>query len=140
VASVEPVINLNGVPDWALLFGAGATVALFLYTAWWISSPPARRGLGTRTGIAVALFAVYLVRNLHARPMLWFTVICTATLVAWLAWMGPMPGDMPGATDPRCRVHPEYPRVARRGRIAGLAWITTSAALIIATLVWIKRL
>ena len=133
-----PVVDLSGLPDWGFLLAAFASTAVFLSASWWVSSPPARRHLTVGPGVAVVLFVVCLVRSLHDRPMLWFTTICCTALAAWLVWMGPMPPDMPGATDPECRLHPDYARVARRGRIAGLAWVATSAVLVIATLVWVK--
>ncbi|GAA2583917.1 hypothetical protein GCM10010435_72140 [Winogradskya consettensis] len=53
-----------------------------------------------------------------------------------LFWMGKLPADMPSSKDPGIDAHPDYARVARRGRIAGvaisileIAWIIACAAL-----------
>jgi hypothetical protein len=49
-----------------------------------------------------------------------------------LFWMGKLPADMPLAGEPGLGRHPDYRRIARRGRIAGLALVVLEIAWIVA--------
>jgi hypothetical protein len=54
--------------------------------------------------------------------------------------MGQLPADMPSANDPACRLHPEYPRVARRGLIAGVAITGVTITMATLTVVYVRGL
>lgn len=52
--------------------------------------------------------------------------------------MGKLPADMPSAKDPACRLHPEYPCVARRGRVAGMAVIGVTITIVALSVVRVR--
>ncbi|MET3423055.1 hypothetical protein BJ973_002267 [Actinoplanes tereljensis] len=52
-----------------------------------------------------------------------------------LFWMGRLPADLPAAGDPGRGRHPDYRRIARRGRIAGAALVVLELAWIVACVV-----
>lgn len=49
-----------------------------------------------------------------------------------LFWMGQLPADIPLAGEPGLERHPDYRRIVRRGRIAGLALVFLEIAWIVA--------
>jgi hypothetical protein len=47
---------------------------------------------------------------------------------------------MPSAKDPACRLHPDYPRIACRGRIASVAMIGVTITIATLTVVYVRGL
>ncbi|GAA2482284.1 hypothetical protein [Winogradskya humida] len=119
---------------WSLGLGGTALLAAALFRM----TPPYRRRR-SMTGRVLPALGIFLLFALTAGPSSGQLVLGGggfAVAALPLFWMGKLPADMPSAKDPGIGSHPDHPRVARRGRIAGIAivileiaWITTYAVL-----------
>jgi hypothetical protein len=115
------VLDVTSIPGWLLWLGALAAMLVF-FAAILRIIPPTRKMMVARRllliGVLVFVFPVASEARAHA--ILFFAVVVFLPASIPLLWYGPMPADMPLATDPSVRRHPRYPEFARRGRIAGV--------------------
>ncbi|GAA2614576.1 hypothetical protein [Paractinoplanes durhamensis] len=130
-------LSAENVPVWLAWVVAVGGAALMIGTVYWMTPPYRRRQTVTQhLSPAVGLLVVVLAigRRNSGQLLLGGGVLAVAALP--LFWMGKLPADMPSSQDRSIGRHPEYLRVARRGRIAGvaivvleIAWIATLTAL-----------
>jgi hypothetical protein len=121
-------------PAWAAMLGG---TALFLGAVYWVTPPYRRRRTLTRRLLpAFGAFLVYSATVGRGPEQLVLAGGGLAVGALPLLWMGKLPADMPSARDRTIGRHPGYLRIARRGRIAGvaivvleIAWIATFVAL-----------
>jgi hypothetical protein len=93
---------------------------IFMATIVRIAPPRRRRGLlRGRLFWAALLFVIPAATKSDARGILFFGGVLFLLCAIPLFWYGPMPADMPLATDPDAGQHPRYAEFVRRGKIAG---------------------
>jgi hypothetical protein len=119
---------------WIIGIGGAALLAAALF---WMTPPFRRRRMMTQRVLpALGLFVVFagIAGPSSGQLVLGGGGFAVAALP--LFWMGKLPADMPSSRDRSIGRHPDYLRIVRRGRIAGvalvileIAWIATLAAL-----------
>jgi hypothetical protein len=135
--SAAAPLGAGGLPvwlAWAIAIGGSAllTAALFWMT-------PAYRRRSTMTQRVLPGLGIFLVFAAIAGPSSGQLVLGGGIFAVGalpLFWMGKLPADMPSSRNRSIGRHPDYLRVARRGRIAGfaivvleIAWAVTWATL-----------
>ena len=133
------VIDLRSFPVWSLWIFALVGIATLFGVAIRILPPRLRRRYLTIALVCLALFSARAASSRDTRTVLWFAGVVGIASLAILS-MGQMPADMPPATDPACRLHPQYAAVARRGRIAGSAFIAMVIGLVTLSLIFVRGL
>lgn len=137
IGSASARLGVEDIPVWlAWVIGIGG--AVLLAAALFRMAPPARRREVMSQRVLPAL-GFFLVLAGIAGPSSGQLVLGGggfAVAALPLFWMGKLPADMPLAGESGLRLHPDYRRIARRGRIAGvalvvleIAWIAACAAL-----------
>lgn len=133
-------IDLASVPTWLLWIFAAAGYA-FLLAVLGRMMPPTLRSAWAKRIVFVTVVAFGPLAFAHdPRWVLWFCAVGFAADALPLLWMGKVPADMPSAKNPECRHHPEYPRVARRGRIAGVVIVGVTISIVTLTAVSVRGL
>jgi hypothetical protein len=135
--SASAPLRVENLPTW-FSWAVGVGGAVLLAAALFRMTPPYRRRqtMTQRVLPAVGLLVVFAVSAGPSSGQLVLGGGMFAAAALPLFWMGKLPADMPSSRDPDIGRHPEYLRIARRGRIAGsalvileIAWIATWAAL-----------
>jgi hypothetical protein len=141
VLHADKLFSVQTMPIWQLCLIAAAAVTFMVSVLYWMMPPPLRR---SRTAVSPALATLLLVAwvttSHDPRAVLWFTAVCSAVVALPLLWMGPLPQDMPSARDPACRHHPQYERVAHRGRIAGSIMVIAIVASVALSMAFVDGL
>jgi len=130
-------LSAENVPEWLSWVAGIGGAALLGGAVLWMTPPYRRqRTMTQRLLPALGLFVVYAATAGRSSGQLVLAGGGLAVAALPLFWMGKLPADMPSSRDRGVGRHPDYLRVARRGRIAGLAivvleiaWIATVAAL-----------
>jgi hypothetical protein len=133
------VIDLQSVPIWSLWIFGLVGIAMLLGVVVRILPNRLRRRYLAFALLGFALFSARAAFSRDARTVLFFAGVGGIASLAILS-MGQMPADMPPATDPACRLHPQYAAVARRGRIAGTAFIALATGLGTLSLIFVRGL
>ena len=124
---------------WALWIFALAGISTLFGVALRILPPRLRRGYLPTALLCLALFAARALSSHDTRMVLWFAGLVGIAFLAVLP-MGQMPADMAPAWDPACRLHPQYAALARRGRIAAIAFLGVAGTLITLSLIFVRGL
>jgi hypothetical protein len=133
------VIDLRSFPVWSFWIFALVGIATLFGVVLRILPAGLRRRLLTIAPVCLALFSARAGFSGDTRTVLWFAgVVGIASLM--ILSMGQMPADMPPATDPACRRHPQYAAVARRGKIAAAAFIVVAIGLVTLSLIFVRGL
>jgi hypothetical protein len=130
-ASASP--SAENMPAWlAWVIGIGGA-ALLAAALFWIAPPARRREVMTRRVLpSLGFFLVFAGISGPSSGQLVLGGGGFAVGALPVFWMGKLPADLPLAGEPGRGRHPEYPRLVRRGRIAGLAFVVLEIAWIVA--------
>lgn len=131
------IINVAAFPLWTLTLIGLAGIVAFFGAILRVLTPTLRRQYPV-IGVPVLIFLlVNALGTGDRRGWLWFYGLVGVALAIPLWWMGPMPPDMPSARDPAIYAHPQYPVVARRGRIAGLGMLVLAAVALVLSAIFV---
>jgi hypothetical protein len=133
ISSASARLGAGDMPVWlAWVIGIGGTV--LLAAVLFRMAPPVRRREVMTQRVLPAL-GLFLVLAGIAGPSSGQLVLGGGGFVVAalpLFWMGKLPADMPLAGESGVGRHPDYRRIARRGRIAGVALVVLEIAWIAA--------
>ena len=131
------ILDLKTVPVTVLWIFAVTGFLVLFGTVLWILPPGLRRGPLLRALPLALLLFVHPALTRDPRSDLFFEGSFGLSCLVLLT-MGRMPADMPSARDPAIRLHPAYPKVRRRGVIAGVTWATLFVALIVLAGIFVR--
>src|SRR4051812_11404552 len=115
---------------WAIGIGGNVLLAAALF---WMAPPVRRREVMTQRvlpGLGFFLVFAGIAGPSSGQLVVGGGGLAVAALP--LFWMGKLPADMPLAGEPGLGRHPDYRRIRRRGRIAGVALVLLEIAWIVA--------
>lgn len=136
--SASKIISLTPLPNWSLWAFALVGIAAAFAAIARILPRHLRRRQPVLLLAMIASVIAQVMKSHSPRTALWFIGLIALGWAVPLAWMGPMPADMPSARDPVARAHhPQYAVIARRGRIATLAAIVLCVVLAVGTGMWV---
>jgi len=134
------ILDFHTLPMWILWVLAGIGMAIFFAVILRVLPPNQRRRVQVGWPLVALLLLARTVVSRDPAGTLWMTAVISVTASGPLFWLGPMPADMPPATDPASRRHRQYRAVARRGRIAGLMLVALVVGVIVLSAVLIGGL
>lgn len=139
---IEPlrvVVDLADASAPLLWVAAGGGLLAVTGLLFWIMPLRERLGLpGLQVALGMGGVAVAALLSRGSRGVLWFIAVGSLLALPMLMYVGRLPADMPPAWDPRSRSHPEYQRLAARGRLAGGVYVTALLAAMIASAFFVR--